>query len=186
MSASGRPALSSGTMPQRPSSAVTRRASVRSGVTRAARVAGLRRLAQAERDGERLGALVGRLDPGEARRRRRRACPASAAPSLRHWSVTGAGRSASETRAFRSGAGGAAGSQAGTAAGSNPSASARRAEAVLRVVRRAGVVRAEALPDRGRQTGVEAWQHQRALRQPRDRGHEGAGRRRASRWSPRR
>ena len=50
--------------------------------------------------------------------------PARAAPSLRHWSVTGAGRRARETSALRAGAGGAAACQGGTAAGSKPRASA--------------------------------------------------------------
>ena len=50
------------------------------------------------------------------------------------------------------------------------------AKAVLRMVGRAGVVGAEPLPDRGRQPGVEPGQDDGALRQPRDRRHEGARR----------
>ena len=67
VSASGRPALSSGMRPQRSSSAVTRRASVRSGVTSAARAPFSAASRSDERDRERLGARVGRLDPGQPR-----------------------------------------------------------------------------------------------------------------------
>ena len=50
-----------------------------------------------------------------------------------------------------------------------------RAEAVLGVVGGAGVVVAEAPPDRGGEGGVEAGEDQRALGQAGDGGHEGAG-----------
>ena len=162
--------------PQRSSSAVTRRASVRSGVTSAARVPVSAASRSSERDRQRLALLVGRLDPGEALGRRgepRRQRAALGAPLVgdrrrpqrqRHQRVARRGRGlgrvpgrhAAEVEAERLG---------------------QPPEAVLRMVGRARLAAREPLPDRGRQPGVEPGQHDRPLRQPRDRGHEGAGRR---------
>ena len=151
VSASGRPALSSGMSApavELGGDAAGQRAV---GGDEGGARAGLGGLAERERDGERLGALVGGLDPGEGGAGRGRGGRRGAAPSACHWSVTGAGRSASETSALRSGAGGGR---------RVPGAGRRRGRSRAR--RRAarkpccgwsaapGVVGAEAVPDRGR------------------------------------
>ena len=134
----------------------------------------LGRVAERQRDRARLGAQVRRLDPGDAGTGGVQACRRAVCPSLRHWSVTGAGRNASETSALRAGAGGGASCQGGTAAGSKPSASASRRKPCCGW----SAAPASAAPSRAQTAGgrpaIVAGQHQRALRQPRHRRHEGA------------
>jgi hypothetical protein len=122
----GSPPLSSGTMPQRSSAAATCRVSVRSGLTRAARTprsaASRRPSAMAVASVCGFGASRSVTEPSAS------SSPSRRGPSSRHWSVTGAGRSASDTTRFRAAFGGAiVGSHSGMSQGSMPAASATRA-----------------------------------------------------------
>ena len=146
---------------------------VRSDERRAGAVLG--RLAHQERDRQRLALLVGSLDPGQAlggggerrpqraalgpplvgdrRRPQRQRDQRVACRVRRHGRVPGRHRAGIE--AERRG---------------------EPTEAVLRMVGGPRFALGQPVPDRRRQPRVEPGQHQRPLRQPRHRGHEGAGR----------
>jgi hypothetical protein len=138
-------------------------------------LARLRRLAQAQRDGQRLAARVGGLDPGEAL-----AGGAEVAGERRALAAPLVGDRGGAQRKRDQRVPGGCGWRDRVPEGDGGRVEAEgvgeAAEAVLRVVGGAGVVGAEAVPNRARQGRVEARQHQRALREPGDGGHEGAGR----------
>ncbi len=167
---SGRPALSSGSIPQRPRAAVTRRPSSRSGVTSAAvspsATARRRRSAMVTASSRGDGASTSATSRVAASRSCRRG------PSVRHWWVTGARRRASETSRLRGVHGAPAPGHGCTSFEREAEPVEEPREAVLRMILCGRARRHQIAPDVGRLLDVVAGQDQRALRQPRHLGHQ--------------
>ena len=175
--ASASPPESSASIFQRPSAAATRRASARSGVTSAAVLPVVHRLAQRDRDGERLVLGIRGLDHGDvrerrvARRRRRCARPSARSPptaaSPRRSSRSRAARLRRARRPRRARSRCAAAARAWQAADGRRRAVAMRRRLMPPISSQDGVV----------EIGVEPGQHHGAVRQRRD-GREQLGGRR--------